>query len=183
METLSISLALCEGNPPATVDSPLQGPVLWSFGIFFNASLNKLLSKESSCRWFEMPSGMLHGYPQTPPALYTRGVSQRTPNNNVFVTSKRPRDVVLTSQWRYYCVVCPLGWVVPSPCSCQGTHLKIGYQWHSSIWARFSCKLNNQHSVLLHTWPHLSYNEIDLNDSLGPEFSSPNIYSFWSKHG
>ena len=29
--------------------------------------------------------------------------------NNVIMTSKRRRDVVLTSSWRYYCVVCPLG--------------------------------------------------------------------------
>ena len=28
--------------------------------------------------------------------------------NNVFMTSKRRRDVVLTAWWRYYCVVCPL---------------------------------------------------------------------------
>ena len=30
-------------------------------------------------------------------------------NNNVIMTSKRRRDVVLTSEWRYYCVACPLG--------------------------------------------------------------------------
>ena len=33
--------------------------------------------------------------------------TQRT--NNAIMTSKRRRDVVLTSWWRYYCVVCPLG--------------------------------------------------------------------------
>ena len=37
-------------------------------------------------------------------------VTQRTRRNkNVTMTSTRIRDVVLTSQWRYYCVVCPLG--------------------------------------------------------------------------
>ena len=30
-------------------------------------------------------------------------------NNNVIMTSKRRRDVILTPQWRHYCVVCPLG--------------------------------------------------------------------------
>ena len=30
-------------------------------------------------------------------------------NNMVNMTSKRRRDVSLTSLWRYYCVVCPLG--------------------------------------------------------------------------
>ena len=35
--------------------------------------------------------------------------SQRTQRKNVIMTLKRRRDVVLTSQWRYYCVVCPFG--------------------------------------------------------------------------
>ena len=30
-------------------------------------------------------------------------------NNSAIMTSKRRRDVVLTSQWRYCCVMCPLG--------------------------------------------------------------------------
>ena len=30
------------------------------------------------------------------------------PNNNVIITSKRRCDVVLTLQWRYYYVACPL---------------------------------------------------------------------------
>ena len=30
-------------------------------------------------------------------------------NNNVNITSKRRYTVVLTSQWRYFCIVCPLG--------------------------------------------------------------------------
>ena len=29
-------------------------------------------------------------------------------NNNVTITSNRRHDAVLTSQWRYYCIVCPL---------------------------------------------------------------------------
>ena len=30
-------------------------------------------------------------------------------NNNVIMTPKRRRNVVLTSKWRYFYVVCPLG--------------------------------------------------------------------------
>ena len=30
-------------------------------------------------------------------------------NDNIIVASKRRRDVVLTSSWRYFCVVCPPG--------------------------------------------------------------------------
>ena len=30
-------------------------------------------------------------------------------NNDVIITSKRRGDIVLTSLWRYYCVLCPLG--------------------------------------------------------------------------
>ena len=37
--------------------------------------------------------------------------ADRRLDNNVIVTSKRRRDVVLTSWWRYYCVLCPLGLV------------------------------------------------------------------------
>ena len=32
-------------------------------------------------------------------------------NDIVIMTSKRRCDIVLTSYWRYYCIVCPLRWV------------------------------------------------------------------------
>ena len=38
-----------------TSGSPHNVPVLWSFDIFFGASLNKLLAKQLSCRWFTIP--------------------------------------------------------------------------------------------------------------------------------
>ena len=53
-----------EGNPPATSgfglhrspeDSPHKGPNMYSFGVFLVVSFNKLLNKQSSCRWFETP--------------------------------------------------------------------------------------------------------------------------------
>ena len=35
METLSTLLALCEGNHWSKVNSPLRGPVIWTFHLFF----------------------------------------------------------------------------------------------------------------------------------------------------
>ena len=43
MEKFSISLVLCEGNPPVTVH---KGPVMKGFVVFVNVSLNKLLNNE-----------------------------------------------------------------------------------------------------------------------------------------
>ena len=37
------------------VNSPHTGPVIHGFDIFFVASLNKRLNKESSCRWTDSP--------------------------------------------------------------------------------------------------------------------------------
>ena len=57
METFSALLALCEGNPPVTGGFPPQRPVTRSFDVFFD--LNKRLSKQSRCRWFETQSPSL----------------------------------------------------------------------------------------------------------------------------
>ena len=38
------------------MDSPLKGPVGFSFDGFFDISLNKLLNKQSCCCWFKTPS-------------------------------------------------------------------------------------------------------------------------------
>ena len=38
---------------------PSQRPVTWSFDVFFDLCLNKRLSKQSRCRWFETPSHSL----------------------------------------------------------------------------------------------------------------------------
>ena len=43
------------GNSLATGEFPSQRPVTQSFDIFFDLRLNKLLSKQSRRRWFEMP--------------------------------------------------------------------------------------------------------------------------------
>ena len=55
MEKLSALLALCAGNSPVTSEFPAQRPVTRSFDVFFNVRVNKQLSKQSRCRWFETP--------------------------------------------------------------------------------------------------------------------------------
>ena len=53
MEAFSTLLVLCAGNSPVTGDFPSQSPVMWSFGVFFDLSQNKRLSKQSKRRWSE----------------------------------------------------------------------------------------------------------------------------------
>ena len=45
-------LTLCDGNPPWPVDSHHKGTEMLLF-VSFGISLNSVLSKHSSCRWFE----------------------------------------------------------------------------------------------------------------------------------
>ena len=59
METFSALLALCAGNSPVTGEFPPQSPVTRNFDVFFDLRLNKRLSKQSWCWWFETPSGSL----------------------------------------------------------------------------------------------------------------------------
>ena len=53
METYSVLLAICDGNPPVTGGFPSQMPVTRSFDVFFNVLQNTLLSIQSRYRWFE----------------------------------------------------------------------------------------------------------------------------------
>ena len=59
METFSASLVICDGNPPVTGGFPSQRRVTQSFDVFFDLRLNKRLSKQSRCRWFETISRSL----------------------------------------------------------------------------------------------------------------------------
>ena len=59
METFSTLLAFCVGNSPVTGEFPSQRPVTWSFDVFFDLCLNKLLIKQSWDWWFETPSRSL----------------------------------------------------------------------------------------------------------------------------
>ena len=54
METFSPLLALCVGNSPVTGEFPSWKPVTWSFDAFFDMRLNKQLSNQSICQWFQM---------------------------------------------------------------------------------------------------------------------------------
>ena len=56
METFSALLAICVGNSPVPGEFPTQRPVTRNFGVFFDLSPNKLLSKQSCGWWFETPS-------------------------------------------------------------------------------------------------------------------------------
>ena len=60
METISVLLAFCAGNSPATGESPAQRQVTRSFDVFFYLRLNKRLSKQSWDWWFETPSRALY---------------------------------------------------------------------------------------------------------------------------
>ena len=53
METFSASLAICAGNSPVPGEFPAQRPVTRGFDVFFDLRLNKRLSKQSWCWWFE----------------------------------------------------------------------------------------------------------------------------------
>ena len=55
METFYALLALWEGNPSVTGGFPSQRPVTRSFDVSFDVHLNKRLSKQSRCWWFETP--------------------------------------------------------------------------------------------------------------------------------
>ena len=56
METFSALLAPCAGNSLVTGEFPAQKPVMRSFDVFFDLSLNKRLNKQSWGWWFETPS-------------------------------------------------------------------------------------------------------------------------------
>ena len=53
METVSTSLAICEGNPLVTGGFSSQKASNTGFGVFFDVSLNKRLNTQSSRRWFK----------------------------------------------------------------------------------------------------------------------------------
>ena len=53
---ISALLALCVGNSPVTGEFPSQRPLTRSFDISLSCALNKRLSKQSRCWWFETRS-------------------------------------------------------------------------------------------------------------------------------
>ena len=59
MATFSALLSICAGNSPVPGEFPAQRPVTWSFDVFFDLRLNKILSKQSWSWWSETPSSSL----------------------------------------------------------------------------------------------------------------------------
>ena len=59
MESFSVLLTLCEGNPLVTGGFLSQRVVTRSFDVFFDLLLNKRLSKQSRRQWFETSSRSL----------------------------------------------------------------------------------------------------------------------------
>ena len=53
METFSALLALCAGNSLVTSEFPSQRPVMRNFDVFFDLRLDRRLSKQLRCWWFE----------------------------------------------------------------------------------------------------------------------------------
>ena len=53
---ISALLVLWAGNWPVTGEFPSQRPVTRSLDVYFDLRLNKWLSKQSRCWWFETPS-------------------------------------------------------------------------------------------------------------------------------
>ena len=53
METFSALLVICAGNSPVPGEFPAQRPMTRSFVVFFDLRLNKRLSKQSWCWWFQ----------------------------------------------------------------------------------------------------------------------------------
>ena len=56
METFSALLTIFAWNSPVTGEFHAKRPVTRSFDVFFDMRLNKRLSKQSWCWWFETPS-------------------------------------------------------------------------------------------------------------------------------
>ena len=56
METFSALLAICVRNSPVPGEFPAQRPVTRNFDVFFDLLMNKQLSKQLWCLWFEMLS-------------------------------------------------------------------------------------------------------------------------------
>ena len=57
METFSVLLDIFARNSLVTGEFPSYRPEARSFDIFFDLRLNKWLSKQSWCWWFETPTG------------------------------------------------------------------------------------------------------------------------------
>ena len=72
---------LCAGNSPVTGEFPAQRPVTRSFDVSFDLRLNKRLSKQSWCWWFETPSRPLWRHCNDYSSIwYEKRMTVATPN-------------------------------------------------------------------------------------------------------
>ena len=79
METFSTLLAICAGNSPVPGEFPTKRPVTRGFDVFFDLRLNKHLTKQWWCWWFEMLSRPLwhHHNEQKPIAWWCHQIPLR----------------------------------------------------------------------------------------------------------
>ena len=142
METFSALLALCEGNPPVTGGFPSQRPVTRSFDIFFDLRLNKRLSKQSICRWFETPSRSLWRH------CNDRAYVPITRKRIVNGMDSRDKDV-----WMFLlCPVLPYWWGISGTFDIHITNIGMHHicmQWHAGTILR-QWRLLDKHDVSLH---------------------------------
>ena len=120
IETFSASLALCAGNSPVTGEFPSQRPVTRSFDVFFYLRLNKLLSKQSMYRWFEMPSRSLwrhcNPYQVNPPSLIVFSVGSHPAWGIAVQNTINKRLLCFNSEIRYSFDENIIRWNYECPC-------------------------------------------------------------------
>ena len=100
---LNVLMALCAGNSPVISEFHRQRPVTRNFGIFFDLHLNKQLSKQLRCQWFETPPRSLWRHCNEV-IIYTYSVSM-----SVVFVNETPGTVVywqmIYNTWVMFCHV------------------------------------------------------------------------------
>ena len=123
METFSALLAICAGNSPVTGEFPTQRPVTRSVDVFFDLRLNKRLSKQWWCRWFETPSCPLWHHCN---GWY---ISRRSADNQIYVMNFLSH-VLTVMNW----------------------HVLLLAKWCCSKWSTRSLRGIAELEILISTW-------------------------------
>ena len=98
METFFASLALCADNSPATGEFLSKRPVTQSFDVFFDLRLNKRLSKQLLCWWFDRPPCPLWRHCNANVHFHCK---RHRPNSRQ-VTGARCTEVAARQSWAEY---------------------------------------------------------------------------------
>ena len=141
MEAFSVSLALCEGNPPVTGGFPSQRLVteLWCF---LDLRLSKRMSQQSRRRWLETPShtlwrhcnGCFSSPVDCPAGYYVSSPTSCEPCPVAFYQPKRNQTE---------CILCPRGHITPSPQTVSNTSCVVGQMdWCSA--GAYACPDNSE---------------------------------------